>query len=300
MWLGGERGEQAVPGGDAARRLPQRDLVVGAAERVGEAHGKLLLAGAEFRVILLGKHALGDQGLDHLRHDGRRRVHPDRREARAVIEGNVLPVLLPGQRELVLEGRLEHEALRGRAPDHPFEEAPRTGVPRRPLERRHVAEQPGGVRRVGQDRERPWIGREPDLADRPERALGHELVQHVERLHGDGEPDTGLEVGGQEPRVAGLAANDAVVAAVEEAHELDLGGAAFAHDATVLAVGALGLGAWRGHEGTPSPCAQRRGVQLLKRSRRTFLSNLPTLVLGTASMSRTSSGNAHLASLGRR
>ena len=150
--------------------------------------------------------------------------------------------------------------MRGRAPDHPFEEAPRTGVPRRPLERRHVAEQPGGVRRVGQDRERPWIGREPDLADRPERALGHELVQHVERLHGDGEPDTGLEVGGQEPRVAGLAANDAVVAAVEEAHELDLGGAAFAHDATVLAVGALGLGAWRGHEGTPSPCAQRRGV----------------------------------------
>src|SRR5207247_10956498 len=47
--------------------------------------------------------------------------------------------------------------------------------------------------------------------------FGHELVQHVERLHGDGEPDTGLEVGGQEPRVAGLAANDAVVAAEEEA-----------------------------------------------------------------------------------
>src|SRR5205807_5867911 len=64
--LGSERGEQAVAGGDAARRLPERDLVVGAAERFGEAHGKLLLAGAELRAILLGKHALGDERLDHL------------------------------------------------------------------------------------------------------------------------------------------------------------------------------------------------------------------------------------------
>src|SRR5207249_10726572 len=40
--------------------------------------------------------------------------------------------------------------------------------------------------------------------------------------------------------------------------------------------------------------------QSLYRSRNTFLSNLPTLVLGTASMIWTSSGSAHLATRGRR
>src|SRR6185295_1183581 len=42
------------------------------------------------------------------------------------------------------------------------------------------------------------------------------------------------------------------------------------------------------------------GFQVLKRSRRTFLSNLPTLVLGTASMNTTSSGSHHLATRGFR
>jgi len=37
------------------------------------------------------------------------------------------------------------------------------------------------------------------------------------------------------------------------------------------------------------------GVQALKRSRSTFLSNLPALVFGTASMKTTSSGSHHLA-----
>ena len=42
------------------------------------------------------------------------------------------------------------------------------------------------------------------------------------------------------------------------------------------------------------------GFQALKRSRSTFLSNLPTLVLGTASMKTTSSGSHHLATRGSR
>src|SRR5262249_47699736 len=42
------------------------------------------------------------------------------------------------------------------------------------------------------------------------------------------------------------------------------------------------------------------GFQSLKRSRSTFLSNLPTEVLGTASMKRTSSGSHHLATSGLR
>src|SRR4030095_8737955 len=46
--------------------------------------------------------------------------------------------------------------------------------------------------------------------------------------------------------------------------------------------------------------SQARGFQVLKRSRRTFLSNLPTLVLGTASMKTTSSGSHHLATRGFR
>src|SRR2546430_6249585 len=46
--------------------------------------------------------------------------------------------------------------------------------------------------------------------------------------------------------------------------------------------------------------SQPFGVQPLKRSRRTFLSNFPTLVFGTASIRTTSSGSAHFASLGRR
>src|SRR5262249_58127802 len=98
------------------------------------------------------------------------------------------------------------------------------------------------------------IRREPDLTNRPERALGHELIQHVEGLHRDGEADAGLEIRGKKPGVTGLAADHAIVAAVEEAHELDLGGAAFPHDAAALSVGAtdrtvlaLGGGAWRGH-----------------------------------------------------
>ena len=45
---------------------------------------------------------------------------------------------------------------------------------------------------------------------------------------------------------------------------------------------------------------QAFGFQSLKRSRRTFLSNLPTEVLGTASMKRTSSGSHHLATSGLR
>src|SRR5262249_11226269 len=217
-----------------------------------------------------------------------------------VIERNILPVLTAGQRELVFERRAECEALPGRALDHPLEEAPRARRPRRALERRHVAEQARRVRRGRKHRERRRGGREAALADRPERALGHELIEHVEGLHRNREPDAGLEVRGQEARVAGLPADHAVVAAIEEAHELDLGGAAFLDDTSQFAGVTRGLGARGGHRWTPSSRLQLRGVQPLKRSRRTFLSNLPTLVFGTTSMSTTSSGNAHFASLGRR
>ena len=61
-----------------------------------------------------------------------------------------------------------------------------------------------------------------DLAHRAERPPGSQLVQHVERLHRDREADPGFEVGGQEIAMARLAPDHAVVAAVEEAHELDV------------------------------------------------------------------------------
>ena len=87
--LGRERGDQAVPEGHAARRLPQGDLVVGGAQGLREAHRQLLLAGPQLRVVLLGMHALGGEGLHDVGHDGRGAVHPDGREAVALVEGDV-------------------------------------------------------------------------------------------------------------------------------------------------------------------------------------------------------------------
>src|SRR6266498_1630474 len=65
----------------------------------------------------------------------------------------------------------------------------------------------------------------------------------------------------------------------------------------------LGEGEGRGEGGhvfTHDPGYERAGFQLLNRSRSTFLSNLPTLVFGTASMKMTSSGSHHLATRGVR
>src|SRR5207247_1984789 len=104
---------------------------------------------------------------------------------------------------------------------------------------------------------------EADLPDGPERALGHELVQHVERLHGHGEPDARAQVGVQEASVAGLATDDAVVAAVEEADELQLVGLASSEDlAPSRSASALrALGAPGGHGFTAFP-ARRPATRL--------------------------------------
>jgi hypothetical protein len=68
-------------------------------------------------------------------------------------------------------------------------------------------------------------------------------------------------------------------------------------------VGSLGggrSGSWRSEPRATCRMARSKGSSSLERSRRTFLSNLPTLVLGTASMKTTRSGSHHLATRGVR
>ena len=239
---------------DAADRVPHGDLVVGGAHAVGEADGQLLLPGPQLGIVLLGMHALREKRLDDVHHHRRRRVHAGRGAVRAPVQGDVAVRLPPGEAELVLEGRLDGEALPARPGDHPPEEAPRAGLPGLAVGCLHVAEDAGALRRVRQHGEGVEVRDEPELTHRAEGAFGDELVQHGERLHGDRHADPRPEVGRQELEVAGLAPDHAVVAAVEEADQLGAGRPAPAEECVDLTLGhsLRGLLALRGRHG-PSP-----------------------------------------------
>src|SRR5262249_9221490 len=61
------------------------------------------------------------------------------------------------------------------------------------------------------------------LADGAQTLNGLELVQHVHRLHGHGEPDAVGQPMSQAVDVGGLAPRDAAVVGIEKAHEADAG-----------------------------------------------------------------------------
>ena len=82
-----------------------------------------------------------------------------------------------------------------------------------------IGKHDAGVRGVGEDAERVEIGDEPDLADRPHALDRLQLIERVHRLHGDGQANPGLEPALEPMKRRGLAADGAVVAAVQEADE---------------------------------------------------------------------------------
>jgi hypothetical protein len=106
---------------------------------------QLVLAVAEFRIVLLDRNALRLEGGHDVVHHGRRRRHPDGGEAEALVQRRELAVgLLHGQGELALEGAAYAEPRRPAAGDLPPEEGP---------DRRPARSHPGRV--VG-DAAWPW------------------------------------------------------------------------------------------------------------------------------------------------
>jgi hypothetical protein len=80
---------------------------------------------------------------------------------------------------------------------------------------------------VGQQGEGLRIGHQPDLADGAEAFDGLELIQHVHRLHGHGEPDAVGEAAREPVHVRGLPASDTAVVGIEEADEAYTGPSGF-------------------------------------------------------------------------
>ena len=222
--LGRERGPQPVAVSDGPHGLPIEDLAVGGFERRRVADRQLLLAVAELRVVLLDRNALRLERGHDVVHHGRRRRHPDGGEAETLVQRHEPAVgLLHGQREFAFEGRAHAEPCRGAGGDLALEEGARARLPRRPLQRAHVARHGRRVRRVRKHGERLRIGDEPDLADGAQALDGLELVQHVHRLHGHREPDAVGQPMRQPVHVRGLPPGDAAIVGVEKAHEADAG-----------------------------------------------------------------------------
>ena len=218
--LGGERGDQPAPGRDAAHGLAIGDLVVGRAERRRVAGRQLLLAPAELGVGQLDGQPLGRERRDDVLDDVLGRVHPDRAEAQAPVDRPVAVRGLHGEVELVLERRLEREAGLGRALLHALQEPARVERPRRVVQLDHVHQHLAAARGVGEHHEGVRVGHQPDLADRPVGRVGRQRVDARERLHALDEADPALDPPGQRRDVGALAADDAAVVAVQEAHEL--------------------------------------------------------------------------------
>ncbi len=219
--LGRERRDQAAPRRDAADGLAVGDLVVGGPQCRGVPGRQLLLPPAELRVRQLDRQALARERRDDVLDDVLGRVHPDRAEAQAAIDGLVAGIGPDGEVELVLERGLEREAGRGSPLLHALQEPARVEGPGRVVELDHVHEHLAAARRVGQDRERLRVRDEPDLADGPVGRVRRERVDARERLHALHEADARLHPPGERRDVRALAAHDAAVVAVQEAHELE-------------------------------------------------------------------------------
>ena len=84
-----------------------------------------------------------------------------------------------------------------------------------------VAEQAGGARHPGQGAVRVGVRHQADLPDRLQALDRDEILEHVDRVLGAGQPDPLAHSGGQAVDVDVLAADDARWVAVEETNEAD-------------------------------------------------------------------------------
>src|SRR5262249_20031489 len=135
-----ERGVETVPPRHVPHGLAVVDLTIGRLEGIGVPDRQLLLTVAKLRIVLLYLDPLRRERRDQVVHHAGRARHPDRRETKALIERPERPIgLLGRQAELALERRADAEALSRTGGDLALEERPRTSVPRRSLQRPHVA-----------------------------------------------------------------------------------------------------------------------------------------------------------------
>ena len=179
--------------GDRPDRLAVQDLVVGGAQGRRVPDRELLLAAAELRVVLLDPHALLAQRLHDLVDHHRRRLHPDRAEAERLVERDVT-VLDPHRQRPLRARRLPSPAALRRWRGGSSASGSCAG--RRPRARRRGVCMSASIGpdagRIRQHDERVRIRDQADLADRPHPLDGLKLVQQVHRLHRDGQADPAI------------------------------------------------------------------------------------------------------------
>ena len=217
--------------------LSVQDVMVGRFQGGRVTNGQLLLAPAQLGVVLLDRHPLGfERGDDFIDHGGGH-VHAGRGEAATVIDRGEELAVFDGQRPFGLEGRNQGEVvLVGGAGDHALEETAPIGGVGLAIQRLHVDEDGARVRRVGGDGEGGRVRHQPDLANRTHAVDAGQVVEHSEGLHGDGQADAGFEPLFQVANPGTLATDDAVVIAIEEAHEAEARGLRLCNDLCAFCV----------------------------------------------------------------
>ena len=179
--LGGQAGPQAVPERHAADGLPVQHVVIGGAQRVGVPDGELMLAVAEFGVVVLDREILRLERGDEFHGEVVRQVEAGGGVAQAVVDRDQ-PVrdrrpggggLAAAEGELGLERGLHRVSLAGQLDDGLLEERPRAGLPRRSVRPHQVGQHRPGAGGIGEHYEGIRVGHDTDLADRPHP--GHRL-----------------------------------------------------------------------------------------------------------------------------
>ena len=225
-------GRQARPQPAAERgaphRLPVQHVVVGGPQRGRVPDGHLLLAVAQFGVVVLGPQALGAERAEQVHGEVVRQVEAGGGVAQAVIVGDqpVRPagrVRLPAaEGELRLERGGDRIALGGRRGDGLLQVGARAPVPGFPRRQDLVGQHRARARGVRQRHERGRVGHDAHLADRAHAVHRLEVVQHGHGHHADRMPDPGHYAGRQHRRGRRLAPDDPAVVGIEEPDQRDV------------------------------------------------------------------------------
>ena len=205
--------------GDAAHGVAQPQLVVGGRERVGVADRDLLLSRPVLVDRLLDVETLRHQGVHDVDHHRRGPVEP-----RRGVDGPVAPRPRPvrgalGEVELVLERRAHADARRRGALHRPLQERARAAPPVEPVVADLVAEHARHTVEPRQPGIGAGVGDDADLPDRLHARDRDEVVEHVDRVLGAGQPDPRPACVRQPCDVHLLAAHHPARVAVEEPHE---------------------------------------------------------------------------------
>ena len=220
--LGGKGRIAPVLQGDPANGFPVHDVMVGRLQRRPVTDGELLLSPSELGVVLLDRHPLRFERRDDVIDHRGGHVHARRGETATVVDGGELLAVLDRERPFGLERCDERKVVVvGGAGDHALEERPAIGGVGLAVEGLHVDQHGGSVGGVGCDGECARVGHEPDLADGPHALDAREMIQHGEGLHRDRQADSAFESIAEVSDAGALATDDAVVVAVEEAHEAE-------------------------------------------------------------------------------